>query len=270
VVIADDWQLRLDLRHGVMPARGPGMTSTIEVALGFGIAFGAAPPPRREPPPPVTAAPAPAAPPPPDDTDRDHDGIPDRLDACPDEPETVNGVADDDGCPEADPDGDGLVGEADHCPDQAEDFDGFEDDDGCPEPDNDGDGIADALDACPAAPETVNGFEDDDGCPDQVPDDVAAVLASTVRFEPGHARVTEAAGAGLRGVREMLERRAELRIEVVGHPERAGGEDLARRRADAVKWYLVDQGIAEDRIVARVGAVTSTLAVVFQLAPPGR
>lgn len=33
-------------------------------------------------------------------TDRDNDGIPDDKDACPDDPETVNGVRDDDGCPE--------------------------------------------------------------------------------------------------------------------------------------------------------------------------
>jgi hypothetical protein len=34
-------------------------------------------------------------------SDRDHDGIPDADDKCPDEPETVNGVDDDDGCPDA-------------------------------------------------------------------------------------------------------------------------------------------------------------------------
>jgi hypothetical protein len=32
--------------------------------------------------------------------DRDHDGIPDAQDRCPDQPETVNGVDDDDGCPD--------------------------------------------------------------------------------------------------------------------------------------------------------------------------
>ena len=33
--------------------------------------------------------------------DRDHDGIPDAQDRCPDQPETVNGVDDDDGCPDS-------------------------------------------------------------------------------------------------------------------------------------------------------------------------
>src|SRR5262249_48929503 len=32
--------------------------------------------------------------------DRDHDRIPDDVDKCPDEPETYNGFADDDGCPD--------------------------------------------------------------------------------------------------------------------------------------------------------------------------
>jgi hypothetical protein len=31
--------------------------------------------------------------------DRHHDGIPDAQDRCPDQPETLNGVEDDDGCP---------------------------------------------------------------------------------------------------------------------------------------------------------------------------
>jgi outer membrane protein OmpA-like peptidoglycan-associated protein len=34
------------------------------------------------------------------EADRDHDGIPDSLDACPDEPETYNGFEDEDGCPD--------------------------------------------------------------------------------------------------------------------------------------------------------------------------
>src|SRR6185295_8704985 len=32
--------------------------------------------------------------------DRDHDGIPDDQDKCPDEPENINGNDDDDGCPD--------------------------------------------------------------------------------------------------------------------------------------------------------------------------
>jgi outer membrane protein OmpA-like peptidoglycan-associated protein len=98
--------------------------------------------------------------------DRDHDGIIDRLDACPDAPEDKDGFEDADGCPDFDNDKDGILDQADHCPNDPEDKDGFEDTDGCPDPDNDKDGILDAKDKCPNEAEDVDGFEDDDGCPD--------------------------------------------------------------------------------------------------------
>ncbi|HSN29672.1 MAG TPA: OmpA family protein [Kofleriaceae bacterium] len=100
------------------------------------------------------------------DPDNDGDGFPDSKDQCPNEPEDKDGFQDDDGCPERDNDNDGIPDAADKCPNEAEDKDGFEDDDGCPDQDNDGDGFPDNVDKCPNDPETVNGFEDDDGCPD--------------------------------------------------------------------------------------------------------
>ena len=106
------------------------------------------------------------------EADRDGDGIPDKYDKCPDEPEDKNGYEDEDGCPDGkevkdgDRDGDGILDKNDKCPDDPEDRDNFEDDDGCPDPDNDKDGIPDKLDKCPNDPEDKDGFEDQDGCPD--------------------------------------------------------------------------------------------------------
>lgn len=105
-------------------------------------------------------APAPAL------TDRDHDGLADPVDACPDDPEDIDHFEDTDGCPDPDNDRDGLLDVVDNCPLEAEDKDGFEDTDGCPDPDNDQDGILDGDDTCPLAPEDVDGFLDTDGCPD--------------------------------------------------------------------------------------------------------
>jgi OOP family OmpA-OmpF porin len=97
--------------------------------------------------------------------DRDHDGIIDELDACPD----VFGVADPDpkknGCPPPkDRDGDGIIDDLDACPDVKGVPDPDPKKNGCP-PDRDGDGILDADDACP----DVKGVPDPDpkknGCP---------------------------------------------------------------------------------------------------------
>ncbi|TMQ27196.1 MAG: OmpA family protein [Deltaproteobacteria bacterium] len=240
------WQLRFDAHHGIMPARNGGAMSTVELELGLGTALGTGPARRAAVP---LAAPRarPAAAPP---------------EVCPDPRASPA-----DGCAPPDPDGDGITGDADRCPDAPEDFDGWQDADGCPDPDNDGDGIADARDVCPDAPETVNGWQDADGCPDDLPAEVAAALATVVPFEPGHARVTEPAGATLQALRRVLDGYPDLRIAIIGHPERPGDDDLAHRRAEAVKWYLVDQGIAEDRLIAGMSAVAATPPVAFQLIP---
>jgi outer membrane protein OmpA-like peptidoglycan-associated protein len=100
------------------------------------------------------------------DPDNDGDGIADADDGCANEPEDKDGFQDSDGCPERDNENDGVPDAADKCPNEAEDKDGFEDDDGCPDQDNDGDGLPDDTDKCPNDAETVNGFEDADGCPD--------------------------------------------------------------------------------------------------------
>jgi outer membrane protein OmpA-like peptidoglycan-associated protein len=102
--------------------------------------------------------------------DADKDGIEDKLDKCPEQPEDVDGYQDEDGCPELDNDMDGIEDSRDECPNLAEDFDGFEDEDGCPDLDNDGDGIPDAEDRCPNEPEDFDGTEDTDGCPDIIQD----------------------------------------------------------------------------------------------------
>lgn len=98
--------------------------------------------------------------------DRDHDGILDRKDKCPDQPEDQDGFEDEDGCPEADNDRDGILDKLDRCPSDPEDKDQFEDEDGCSDPDNDGDEILDPDDECPMDPEDTDGFEDEDGCPE--------------------------------------------------------------------------------------------------------
>ncbi len=94
------------------------------------------------------------------DIDNDKDGVLDSFDECPMQVAKVNG------CPAFDADKDGVLDEADKCPKEAEDYDGFEDSDGCPDPDNDQDKIFDTADKCPQQAEDMDGFEDEDGCPE--------------------------------------------------------------------------------------------------------
>lgn len=98
--------------------------------------------------------------------DTDGDGLLDRFDGCPTDPEDWDRFEDEDGCPDVDNDGDGIVDDDDQCPDVEEDFDEYRDRDGCPDEDNDSDGFVDWKDRCPDEPEDNDGFQDRDGCPD--------------------------------------------------------------------------------------------------------
>jgi outer membrane protein OmpA-like peptidoglycan-associated protein len=150
--------------------------------------------------------------------DRDGDGIPDHLDKCPREPGPAP--------------------------------------DGCPL-DSDGDGIPDHLDKCPFEPETRNGFEDDDGCPDVVPDefaDLAGILRG-ILFDSNRDIIKSDSKPILDRAVEVLQMYPDVRIEVSGHTDSKGAYehnvDLSQRRAEAVKKYLTDAGVASDRIETR-------------------
>ncbi|MBO9202324.1 MULTISPECIES: OmpA family protein [Niastella] len=118
--------------------------------------------------------------------DQDHDGVPDKSDACPDVPGSAkaggcpdkddDGVADavdkcpdvpglprDRGCPILDRDHDTVLDDVDQCPDVPGTFKYH----GCPIPDTDGDGLNDETDLCPdkAGPIEFNGcpIPDTDG-----------------------------------------------------------------------------------------------------------
>jgi len=264
------WQLRVDGRQLVSESMTGGSTRSYELLVAAGYRFG-----KRAAKPAVETAPTPPIvvenlPDPNHDTDGD--GIVDRLDQCPQEAEVPNGIDDADGCPEPDPDRDGLVGAADRCPELAEDIDGFEDTDGCPDLDNDKDGIADASDKCPNRPETNNGIDDDDGCPDQVPAGFIAALASAnkVTFDRNSVRVTSRAKAALEQSLTAMLANPKLKVLITAHPD-ADGEryaDLAKKRAENVRWYLVEQGIPAAALTTAVGAVAKQgPVIVLSVAP---
>jgi OOP family OmpA-OmpF porin len=190
--------------------------------------------------------------------DRDGDRIPDAVDKCPDDPEDYDRFEDQDGCPDPDNDRDEIPDVDDLCPNDPEDRDHFEDEDGCPDPDNDKDRILDVDDKCPNEPEIYNGFRDDDGCPDKY---IVRRKGSTleilekIHFETAKAiikpisyRILDAIAATLKGNPEIA------LLEIQGHADERGDDDYNRRltedRAQAVRQYLVDHGIAPARLLA--------------------
>ena len=92
--------------------------------------------------------------------DSDKDGIPDKLDKCPETPTGVQVTPN--GCP-VDSDNDGVADYLDKCPSVA----GIATFNGCP--DTDGDGIQDSQDKCP----NVKGLASLNGCPDTDGDGIA-------------------------------------------------------------------------------------------------
>ena len=61
--------------------------------------------------------------------------------------------------------------------------------------------------------------------------------------------------------------RRDLKIAIIGHPIKKASSPLARRRAEAIKWHLVDLGIAQDRITTKVGAVSKAQPIEIVVTP---
>jgi outer membrane protein OmpA-like peptidoglycan-associated protein len=228
------------------------------------------------------------APLPPRPGDRDGDGITDDVDQCPDEPEDRDGHLDEDGCPETeDTDGDGIIDDSDLCPIEPEDRDDYLDTDGCPEPDNDYDQIADDADQCDNEPEDRDGTSDSDGCPDpdndhdnfpdltdrcpnepgieaeqgcpRVYQDVeitstGIVIHQQIFFEFNRAVIQPQSFQILDTVAQVLRDFPDISIEVQGHTDSRGNDAfnlrLSQQRADAVRQYLINQGIASQRLTS--------------------
>ncbi len=220
------------------------------------------------------------------DLDNDVDGVRDKVDKCPaadkdkknsfkDTKEDKDGFEDSDGCPDLDNDKDGIADVIDKCPNKPEDKDNFEDDDGCPDPDNDKDKICDknstiqgklgsysklckGLDKCPNKPETYNGYEDSDGCPDKKllvkVTKTKIELTQKVYFAYNRARIKRRSYQLLRDVATVLKDRPTMTVRIEGHTDSRGSarynRRLSRRRARAVRRFLIREGIAPSRLVA--------------------
>jgi outer membrane protein OmpA-like peptidoglycan-associated protein len=153
-----------------------------------------------------------------------------------------------------DPDGDAITDPDDACPEEPEDMDGFEDADGCPEPDNDGDAIPDDDDQCPNEPETYNGTDDADGCPDTSKVVVISCphpkhVQEIIVFTKGTAKIAKQSFAILDAVVQVVEANPQiLRVQVAAYAHGKGKKQkksiaLARKRAEAIVSYLEGKGV---------------------------
>jgi ompA family protein len=172
--------------------------------------------------------------------DTDGDGIPDKDDACPE----VAGPKEFNGCP--DTDGDGIPDKDDKCPDVA----GPAENGGCPWPDTDGDGVLDKDDLCPE----VAGPASNKGCPEPTTDDQKKLnqYAKTILFDTGKATIKFESAEILNQIINVLKKYPNSRFRIEGHTDSTGKKqkniELSQNRADAVKIYLIQGGIASNRL----------------------
>ncbi len=181
--------------------------------------------------------------------DADRDGIADTADSCPNTP--AGTPVDAAGCPRAtDADADGVADAIDICANTPAGI--GVDARGCPA-DSDRDGVADAIDQCQSTPPGT--YVGPDGCATLLPSDNRPVVLEGVNFNSGSAAVTGSSAAVLDWVARALIAEREVLIEIGGHTDNTGSRatnlSLSRRRADAVRSYLVQRGVPSNQLVSR-------------------
>lgn len=172
--------------------------------------------------------------------DTDGDGVADKDDACPE----VAGLKSMNGCP--DTDGDGVTDASDKCPTVA----GPAANGGCPWPDTDGDGVLDKDDKCP----DVKGTVANNGCPEISEERIKELnaYAKTILFNSGKASFKQETFPVLQAISAILKEYPNARFMIEGHTDSDGSnalnQTLSENRAAAVRNYLIENGIAADRL----------------------
>ena len=170
--------------------------------------------------------------------DTDKDGIKDSEDECP----TEWGLAINNGCP--DTDSDGVPDKDDRCPE----IPGIQELRGCP--DRDGDGLQDNIDNCPDEYGPIENI----GCPETEVQEkhILAVYIENILFDEAKWVLNDDAQNMLDQAAKYLLNNPNIRIRIIGHTNKIGKEGynmkLSKRRVKAVRKYLVNEDVNEDRI----------------------
>jgi len=141
-----------------------------------------------------------------------------------------------------DSDGDGVADKLDKCPNTEA---GIKvDGSGCPM-DVDADGVPDSKDSCP----TEKGTAEFNGCPG------TAVSANAIQFEFNSSVLKTSAYPTLDELATELKNGSLSKVQLDGHASEEGTADynmqLSKDRANSVKTYLVNSGVAASKIVTK-------------------
>ena len=186
--------------------------------------------------------------------DTDKDGIFDYLDDCP----LVAGPAENNGCPWPDTDGDGILDKDDDCPLLV----GPKENKGCPYIDSDGDGLLDKDDDCPNTP----GPKSNKGCP-VIEVEVVEILKTAfdaLEFAINKDIILDVSKPSLIELADILKKKATWKLEITGHTDNVGDEQanlvLSKKRAEAIRFFLVEQGITTERLIVLFFGETKPIA----------
>lgn len=115
--------------------------------------------------------------------------------------------------------------------------------------DSDGDGVADNLDQCP---NTITGGKvDSKGCliVNQT------ITFNDILFELDSAKLTASSERTLGKIAKSLKSQTDFSVEIDGNTDSTGAasynQSLSQRRAQAVRQFLIDQGVSANRLSAR-------------------
>lgn len=141
-----------------------------------------------------------------------------------------------------DTDGDGVADKLDKC--QGTEAGVKVDGSGCPL-DVDADGIPDSKDNCP----TEKGTAELNGCP------ATPVAPSSIQFEFNSSVLKTSAYPALDELSADLRTNTDKKVELDGHASEEGTAEynmsLSKDRANSVKTYLVNSGVAANRIITK-------------------